>query len=71
MTGVLERALPEVAHAMKHRRADLGDLDPMGALRFPVVDRLDPPCDQPERSMNGLLLITSPRSETFSWRFTP
>ncbi|MGB8860402.1 MAG: cation:proton antiporter [Ilumatobacteraceae bacterium] len=41
ITGVLERALPEVAHAMGHRRADIGDLDPMGALRFPVVDRLD------------------------------
>ncbi len=41
VTGVLERALPEVAQAMGHRRADLGDLDPMGALRFPVVDRLD------------------------------
>ncbi len=41
VTGVLERALPEVAHAMRHRRADLGDLDPIGALRFPVVDRLD------------------------------
>ncbi|HQZ34908.1 MAG TPA: cation:proton antiporter [Ilumatobacteraceae bacterium] len=41
ITGVLERALPEVAQAMKRRRADLADLDPMGALRFPVVDRLD------------------------------
>lgn len=41
VTGVLERALPEVAHAMGRRRADLGDLDPMGALRFPVVERLD------------------------------
>lgn len=41
VTGVLERALPEVAQAMSHRRADLGDLDPLGALRFPVVDRLD------------------------------
>jgi Kef-type K+ transport system membrane component KefB len=41
VTGVLERALPEIAAAMGHRRADIGDLDPMGALRFPVVDRLD------------------------------
>ena len=37
VSGVLERALPEVATAMEHRRADLGDLDPMGALRFQVV----------------------------------
>ncbi len=41
VSGVLERALPEVAEAMEHRRADLGDLDPMGALRFQVVERLD------------------------------
>jgi Kef-type K+ transport system membrane component KefB len=40
VTGVLERALPEVATAMKRRRADMSDLDPLGALRFPVVDRL-------------------------------
>jgi Kef-type K+ transport system membrane component KefB len=40
-TGVLDRALPEVAHAMRRRRADISDLDPIGALRFPVVERLD------------------------------
>ncbi|CAN5536732.1 hypothetical protein BH10ACT2_BH10ACT2_14560 [soil metagenome] len=39
-TGVLERALPEVASAMAHRRADMSDLDPLGAMRFPTVDRL-------------------------------
>lgn len=39
-TGVLERALPEVAAAMRRRRADLGDLDPLHALRFPVIERL-------------------------------
>lgn len=41
VSGVLERALPEVAAAMEQRRADLGDLDPTGALRFQVVERLD------------------------------
>lgn len=41
VSGVLERALPEVARTMARRRADIGDLDPMGALRFPVVERLD------------------------------
>jgi Kef-type K+ transport system membrane component KefB len=41
VSGVLERALPEVASAMEHRRADIGDLDPVGALRFQVVERLD------------------------------
>ena len=40
VTGVLQRALPEVAIAMDRRRADLTDLDPLGALRFAVVDRL-------------------------------
>jgi Kef-type K+ transport system membrane component KefB len=40
VTGVLQRALPEVADAMARRRADISDLDPAGALRFNVVDRL-------------------------------
>jgi Kef-type K+ transport system membrane component KefB len=40
VTGVLERALPEIATAMVRRRADMSDLDPLGSLRFPVVDRL-------------------------------
>ena len=41
VTGVLERALPEVAEAMTRRRADMRDLDPMGALRFRVVNALN------------------------------
>ncbi len=41
ITGVLTRALPEVADVMRRRRADISDLDPIGALRFAVVDRLD------------------------------
>lgn len=40
VTGVLERTLPEVAAAMARRRADMTDLDPLGALRFPTVTRL-------------------------------
>ncbi len=40
VTGVLDRSLPEVATAMSRRRADMTDLDPLGSLRFPVVDRL-------------------------------
>lgn len=55
VSGVLERALPEVAEAMSRRRADIGDLDPMGALRFPVVDRLDDLA--PELGMPGDDLI--------------
>lgn len=45
VSGVLERSLPEVAATMSHRRADLGDLDPTAALRFPVVERLTPLLD--------------------------
>ncbi len=46
VTGVLERALPEIATAMNRRRADVRDLDPLGALRFQVVDALhDLPTD--------------------------
>jgi hypothetical protein len=41
VTGVLERALPEIAVAMTRRRADVRDLDPLGALRFQVVDVLN------------------------------
>lgn len=40
VTGVLERALPELAAAMRRRRADISDLDPVGALRFPTMDAL-------------------------------
>ncbi|HSB85265.1 MAG TPA: cation:proton antiporter [Ilumatobacteraceae bacterium] len=41
LTGVLERAVPEVAAAMRRRRADVSDLDPVGALRFHTAERLD------------------------------
>ncbi len=41
VTGLLERALPEIADAMRRRRADISDLDPLGALRFPIAERLD------------------------------
>ncbi len=40
VTGVLERALPELADAMRRRRSDIRDLDPLGALRFPIVENL-------------------------------
>jgi Kef-type K+ transport system membrane component KefB/predicted amino acid-binding ACT domain protein len=41
VTGLLERALPEIADAMRRRRADISDLDPFGALRFHIAERLD------------------------------
>ena len=38
--GVLERALPELADALRARRADAFELDPTHALRWALVDRL-------------------------------
>jgi hypothetical protein len=40
-TGVLERALPEIAAAVRQRRADDANLDPLEALRFRAAERLD------------------------------
>ena len=40
MTGVLERALPELAHAVTRRRADPFELDPTQTFRWELVDRL-------------------------------
>src|SRR5713101_1299997 len=40
VTGVLRRALPELAAAIGRRQADASVLDPAGALRWAVVDRL-------------------------------
>ena len=40
VSGVLERALPEVAHALERRRHDSSELDPSHLLRFPTTERL-------------------------------
>ena len=40
-TGVLARALPEIGAAIRRRRADITNVDPVGALRFRVAERLD------------------------------
>ncbi len=39
--GVLERALPEVSRALRARRTDPSELDPLRVLRFPTVDRIN------------------------------
>ena len=39
-TGVLERALPELAEAVSRRRADPSLVDPAQVLRFTLVDRI-------------------------------
>ncbi|HEX8769921.1 MAG TPA: cation:proton antiporter [Acidimicrobiales bacterium] len=41
LTGVLERALPELAQALSRRQRDPGELDPAGALRWPRLSRLE------------------------------
>jgi Kef-type K+ transport system membrane component KefB/predicted amino acid-binding ACT domain protein len=41
LTGVLDRSLPEVADELHRRRNDPAELDPLRALRFPTVERLD------------------------------
>ena len=38
VTGVLERALPEVGAALERRRADPGELDPTRVLQLPTVE---------------------------------
>ncbi len=40
-TGVLERAIPEIAAAIRRRRADAENLDSPTAFRFRVAERLD------------------------------
>jgi Kef-type K+ transport system membrane component KefB len=39
-TGVLEKALPELAQALSRRRADPFEVDPVKVLRFELVDRI-------------------------------
>ena len=40
LTGVLDRALPELGAALARRQADPFELDPTGALRWPTLSRL-------------------------------
>jgi Kef-type K+ transport system membrane component KefB len=40
VTGMLGVALPELAEALDRRRRDASQLDPAGALRWPVIERL-------------------------------
>jgi predicted amino acid-binding ACT domain protein len=40
-TGLLDRALPEIARAMRRQRVEVTDIDPLGALRLHVAERLD------------------------------
>lgn len=46
VTGVLERALPEVGAALARRRADPGELDPTRVLQLPTVQRVSDHADR-------------------------
>ncbi len=39
-TGVLDRALPELAEAMARRQSDLSELDPLGVVKWPYLSRV-------------------------------
>ena len=40
LTGLLERALPELGEGLARRHSDASELDPIGALRWPRLTRL-------------------------------
>ncbi|HEX4983995.1 MAG TPA: cation:proton antiporter, partial [Ilumatobacteraceae bacterium] len=46
VTGVLERALPEVSAALERRRTDPGELDPTRVLRLPTVELVGADADR-------------------------
>jgi predicted amino acid-binding ACT domain protein len=46
VTGVLERALPEVSAALERRRTDPGELDPTRVLRLPTVEMVGRDADR-------------------------
>ena len=49
VTGVLERAVPDLAAALERRRSDPGELDPARVLRFPTVARAAELLELPRR----------------------
>jgi Kef-type K+ transport system membrane component KefB/glycine cleavage system regulatory protein len=49
VTGVLERAVPDLAAALERRRSDPGELDPARVLRFPTVARAAELLELPQR----------------------
>lgn len=65
ITGLLDRALPELAEALRRRAADASELDPAFAVRFQLVDRAHELIDgagpaatpHPERLVLAALLV--------------
>jgi Kef-type K+ transport system membrane component KefB len=62
LTGVLDRALPELGEALARRQADPFELDPTGALRWPRLSRLQTFAERrslphPERLLMAALVL--------------
>ncbi|HEU0129753.1 MAG TPA: cation:proton antiporter [Mycobacteriales bacterium] len=60
VTGVLDRALPEVGAALARRQRDANELDPLAALRWPTVARVQPVAatvPHPERLLLAALVL--------------
>lgn len=62
LTGVLDRALPELGEALARRQADPFELDPTGALRWPRLSRLQAMSERrslphPERLLMAALVL--------------
>jgi Kef-type K+ transport system membrane component KefB/glycine cleavage system regulatory protein len=54
VTGMLATALPELADALNRRRTDASQLDPVGALRWPVIERLTELVDADAVDIDGV-----------------
>ncbi len=62
VTGILNRALPELAEALGRRQADAGQIDPLEALRWPTLARLrenptPPELEHPERLLLAAIVL--------------
>ncbi len=59
VTGILARALPELAEALGRRQADAGQIDPLEALRWPTLARLRENPTPPELAHPERLLLAA------------
>ncbi len=59
VTGILNRALPELAEALRRRQADAGQIDPMAALRWPTLARLRENPNPPDLANPERLLLAA------------
>jgi Kef-type K+ transport system membrane component KefB/glycine cleavage system regulatory protein len=54
VTGMLAASLPELAEELDRRRTDASQLDPVGALRWPVIERLTQLVDADAVDIDGV-----------------